>query len=98
MTEYFISAIRFIFEACHLCGFKHILRRFAPLYMRIRYIVIFLFLVSWSLQALAQKEAEKKLPRILILLDESSSMLEKWDGNTPRYKAAGKIILSLMDS
>lgn len=66
--------------------------------MRITKTFIFLLFVFCSLRAFAQKEVERKQPRILILLDESSSMLDKWEGNTPRFKAAGKIILTLMDS
>jgi len=66
--------------------------------MRISYFIISLLLVFSSFKAFAQREDERKQPRILILLDESSSMLDEWQPNMPRYKAAGKIILDLMDS
>jgi len=66
--------------------------------MRIFRFLIFLFLVAFSVKVFAQKEPEKKQPRILILLDESSSMIEKWQGDKQRYKVAGEIILRLMDS
>src|ERR1700677_2500669 len=36
--------------------------------------------------------------RILILLDESSSMVQSWAGGKEKYKAADEIILKLMDS
>jgi len=66
--------------------------------MRVFRFFIFLFLIAFSVKVFAQKEPEKKQPRILILLDESSSMIEKWEGGKPRYKVAGEIILRLMDS
>jgi Ca-activated chloride channel family protein len=36
--------------------------------------------------------------RILILLDESSSMINTWPSGKPKYRAADELILSLMDS
>ncbi|MBL7682532.1 MAG: VWA domain-containing protein [Flavipsychrobacter sp.] len=39
-----------------------------------------------------------KQPRILILLDGSSSMNYEWTGGETRFKAASRIILALMDS
>ncbi|MBA3829670.1 MAG: VWA domain-containing protein [Taibaiella sp.] len=68
--------------------------------MYIRRQTIFLFLLFAVFRSLAQQpETDKKLPaRILILLDESSSMVENWGANKPRYKAAGEVILHLMDS
>lgn len=39
-----------------------------------------------------------KQPRILILLDGSSSMNYEWTGGESRFKAASRIILALMDS
>ena len=39
-----------------------------------------------------------KQPRLLILLDESSSMIQPWTKNKERYKAAEDIIISLFDS
>ncbi|HXS38456.1 MAG TPA: hypothetical protein VN721_17265 [Flavipsychrobacter sp.] len=46
----------------------------------------------------AQNVYDVKQPRILILLDESASMVNKWYGDKERYKAADQIILNLMDS
>jgi len=37
-------------------------------------------------------------PRILLVVDASSSMLETWDTNDTRFKAAAKIVEALMDS
>ncbi|XZF13218.1 hypothetical protein ACTHGU_15630 [Chitinophagaceae bacterium MMS25-I14] len=39
-----------------------------------------------------------KQPRILILLDGSSSMLQPWSKDVSRFKTAGRIITTLMDS
>ncbi len=36
--------------------------------------------------------------RILILLDESSSMIQSWSGGKEKYKAANELIMRLMDS
>ncbi len=36
--------------------------------------------------------------RVLILLDESSSMVQNWSGGKEKYKAADDIILKIMDS
>ncbi len=47
---------------------------------------------------LAQKEEKAKNPRILILLDGSSSMLHEWTKDNIRFEAAAKIIDRLMDS
>lgn len=52
-------------------------------------LFIFLF-CSFSLSA--------KQPRILIILDGSSSMLEPWNGGSDRFRAAAGIITRLMDS
>ncbi len=46
----------------------------------------------------AQKNDEFKKPRILILLDGSSSMLSDWQIGESRFKVANKIVLALMDS
>jgi hypothetical protein len=48
--------------------------------------------------AWAQDANNVKQPRILILLDGSSSMLQEWEGNNQRFKAAGDIIVKLIDS
>ncbi|MDR3681373.1 MAG: hypothetical protein P4L41_15510 [Flavipsychrobacter sp.] len=60
------------------------------------FFYIFLFFITGSI-AMAQAVPDVKSPRILILLDESSSMVEKW-GNEKRYQVADRIILDLMDS
>ena len=39
-----------------------------------------------------------KQPRVLILLDGSSSMLQPWGQNSQRFSTAAKLILDLMDS
>lgn len=46
----------------------------------------------------AQTEEKEKNPRIVILLDGSSSMLHEWTKEDIRFKAAAKIIDRLMDS
>ncbi len=46
----------------------------------------------------AQVKEEWMQSRILILLDESSSMIHTWPGGKPKYRAADELILSLMDS
>src|SRR5690349_12339795 len=46
--------------------------------------------------AMAQGPGTRQ-PRILLLLDGSSSMLQPWN-TTIRFKAAGKVIAALMDS
>lgn len=51
-----------------------------------------------SLQSFAQKPVEYKKPRILLLLDGSSSMVNTWANGKTRFKAAEEIILQLMDS
>ena len=62
--------------------------------------VLLVFILSALLPLLsqAQKKDEYKQPRILILLDGSSSMVNKWSGEQNRFSAAGEIILRLMDS
>lgn len=58
-------------------------------------VIVFLLI---SLQVSAQQYTETKQPRILLLLDGSSSMLEPWSGSDNRYKAAEAIITKLIDS
>lgn len=63
----------------------------------LRYLFIPLFvLIGWGLHA--QPAQQEKQPRILILLDGSSSMLQDWEKGENRFKAAAKIIETLMDS
>src|SRR4051812_38873324 len=57
--------------------------------------VISIFLSQYSF---AQAQGELTQSRVLILLDESSSMLQKWPNGKEKYKAAQDVILKLMDS
>lgn len=51
-----------------------------------------------GLHSFAQLTEQEKNPRILILLDGSSSMLHEWTGDNIRFEAAAKIVDRLMDS
>jgi sugar lactone lactonase YvrE len=55
---------------------------------------LFFFLFATSLKA----QSDRKQPRILIVLDESSSMSLPWIENKQRVTAAKELILSIMDS
>jgi hypothetical protein len=57
------------------------------------FLVLFVGSSAW-----AQAYKEAKQPRILILLDGSSSMLQPWTAKEDRFKAASKIISALIDS
>lgn len=57
----------------------------------------FIFLLS-VICAVAQPAPQTKKARVLLLLDGSSSMVDKWDGNKTRFKAAENVIMALMDS
>lgn len=46
----------------------------------------------------AQYEPKPKIPRVLILLDGSSSMSEEWKTGTSRFQEARKFIVTLVDS
>ncbi len=61
-----------------------------------RYTVLFIVLLITGLGLKAQ--VDERQPRILLLLDASSSMLEPWQGDNNRYKAAQEIISKLIDS
>lgn len=61
------------------------------------FILIVLFLLS-AFCAFAQPTQQEKNPRILILLDGSSSMLHEWVDNDIRFDAAAQIVDKLMDS
>ncbi len=61
-----------------------------------RWIIASLCLIS-GLEATGQVKELDKQPRILILLDGSSSMGSEW-GKETRFKAASHIITTLMDS
>lgn len=60
-------------------------------------LIIIIALLSCGLLH-AQPEAKNKTPRIVILLDGSSSMLHEWTKDDIRFEAAAKIIDKLMDS
>ncbi len=66
--------------------------------MRIYFFVLWIVLLCAPGTLLAQKEEKEKNPRILILLDGSSSMLHEWTKDNIRFEAAAKIIDRLMDS
>ena len=62
-------------------------------------VVIVAFLMCFSVRSVAQNSSgELTQSRILILLDESSSMIQPWLQGKEKYKAADEIILRLMDS
>src|SRR5207245_1578115 len=61
-------------------------------------LLVFLFLSFPSFAQPAITPEGMKQPRILILLDGSSSMLQPWGKDLVRFSAAGKVVLSLMDS
>lgn len=60
-------------------------------------VFIFLFFCgfSWPLSA---QQSQYRDSRILLLLDGSSSMTLPWSEDQPRFEAASRIILQLMDS
>jgi hypothetical protein len=61
--------------------------------------VLLAFLLSlFPFLTIAQKKDEFKQPRVLVLLDGSSSMVNEWISGKDRFNAAGEIILRLMDS
>ncbi len=59
-------------------------------------LLVFVFLLHCN--CLFAQKNEVKQPRILILLDGSSSMSYEWTKDESRFKAASRIILALMDS
>lgn len=63
----------------------------------VRTALVFLLLVI-GFYVHGQAPGHVKQPRILILLDGSSSMGNKWIGNERRFDAASRIITSLIDS
>jgi len=62
-----------------------------------RLLVVLFLWIPFCVQAQLNKPAPK-IPRILFLLDGSSSMTEDWNAKNTRLKEAGKFILTLMDS
>lgn len=63
-----------------------------------KFYFIIPFLMLFCLKSFAQKDEGYKQYRVLILLDGSSSMVEDWQPGQSRFKAAGKLISSLIDS
>ncbi len=59
---------------------------------------LFILFMCFVLFSSAQNKSEYTQSRILILLDESSSMIQPWVGNKEKYKAAHDIILNIYDS
>ncbi|PZF72907.1 vWA domain-containing protein [Taibaiella soli] len=67
--------------------------------MRFFRFLIILFFIALHQVSIAQTLPDGvKQPRILILLDGSSSMVQPWSKDATRFKTAGRIITSLMDS
>lgn len=65
-----------------------------------RHVILILvaLLLNGGFLLKAQTEEKAKNPRIVLLLDGSSSMLHEWTKDKIRFEAAGKIIDRLMDS
>ena len=66
--------------------------------MRLKGFLIFFFSFFYIHGSFAQVQGELTQSRILILLDESSSMIQKWPNSKEKYKAADELINRLMDS
>lgn len=62
----------------------------------LRLVLLLSFFISYY--GFAQAPVKPKQPRILLLLDGSSSMLQPWNDGNERFKAAAKVISKLMDS
>lgn len=63
------------------------------------FIRLFVFIIFFlPFLSFAQQNDGSKIPRVLILLDGSSSMSEDWAPGKTRFQQAGKFILSLIDS
>lgn len=59
---------------------------------------VFFLLLILCTTAAASRAQQSKPVKILFLLDGSSSMLDDWEPNTPRFKAASRIIVNIVDS
>ncbi len=70
--------------------------RFSNL-LRFASLLVLLVTAFGSVAQTAGKENLRQ-PRILLIVDASSSMLQPWNGNTSRFKAAGQLVVRLMDS
>lgn len=67
------------------------------MHFRLIFVIIFLFGFQQVVHAQTTTDDAKE-PRILILLDGSSSMLQQWTDNEGRFSVASRIITGLMDS
>lgn len=65
--------------------------------MGLKKVILSIFLLVWSLSGWGQAALNTQ-PRILILLDKSSSMVQPWEGGRVKTKVADELILKLMDS
>jgi hypothetical protein len=61
---------------------------------------LLLLLLATAIGSAAQPAGKENLrqPRILLLVDASSSMLQPWSNSADRFKTAGQIVVRLMDS
>jgi hypothetical protein len=66
--------------------------------MRVKRFILLLISVFYACCSSAQIKGEYVQSRILILLDESSSMIQPWASGKEKYKAARELIMRLMDS
>lgn len=70
--------------------------------MLLKRLLIFLFLFCFGFTSFQPVKAQvgegMKQPRLLVMIDESSSMIEPWLKGKERYKAATDIIMALYDS
>ncbi len=66
--------------------------------MRLRLFILLLIGVSASFSSMGQASSAMTQSRILILLDESSSMLQPWAGGKEKHLVANQLILRLIDS
>lgn len=66
--------------------------------MRIALFVLFFLYLPFATWAQQGSLKNAKIPRVLILLDGSSSMSEDWAPGKTRFQQAGTFILSLIDS
>ncbi len=67
-------------------------------FMQLRAYILFLLAISIAFCSYGQNKGEYTQSRILILLDESSSMLQPWAGGGAKIKVANQLILKIMDS
>jgi hypothetical protein len=66
--------------------------------MVLRRFILVLLSILFAYGSFAQIQGELIQSRVLILFDESSSMIESWAGGKEKYKAGDELIMKLMDS